>query len=180
MTAFFALFIIVFSAIYLLIIALMVVSIWKIYVKMGEPGWKSIIPFYSTWTLIDRLRKPQSWFWILMLVCFIYMMLLVFLMVAVKMAEIGSAEMDIFSILIYLVPILACAVVMIVYEIKIYHALSKTFGQGAGFTVGMILLPVIFFPVLAFGDFSFKPEEPGVPNKVAALDKPEESNGEPV
>ncbi len=29
--------------------------------------------------------------------------------------------------------------------------ISKAFGKSGGFTVGLILLPVIFFPILAFG-----------------------------
>jgi hypothetical protein len=28
-----------------------IICLWKCFVKMGEPGWKSIIPIYNTWTL---------------------------------------------------------------------------------------------------------------------------------
>ena len=35
--------------------------------------------------------------------------------------------------------------------IKCYAGLSKRFGKSTGFTVGLILLPFIFFPMLAFG-----------------------------
>ena len=42
--------------------------------------------------------------------------------------------------------------VNIVILIIVYNDLSKSFGKGAGFTVGMILLGFIFFPILAFGD----------------------------
>jgi hypothetical protein len=31
-------------------------------------------------------------------------------------------------------------------------ALAKKFGQSGGFAVGMILLPFVFYPMLAFGD----------------------------
>ena len=37
-----------------IIVALCVFSIaciWKCYVKMGEPGWVSLIPFYCNWVL---------------------------------------------------------------------------------------------------------------------------------
>jgi len=30
--------------------------------------------------------------------------------------------------------------------------LSKSFGKTEGFTAGLVLLPFIFFPILAFGD----------------------------
>jgi len=32
-----------------------------------------------------------------------------------------------------------------------YHGLSKSFGKGAGFTVGLVLLGFIFVPILGFG-----------------------------
>lgn len=35
-------------------------------------------------------------------------------------------------------------------------ALAEKFGQGAGFGVGMILLPIIFYPILAFGDAKYQ------------------------
>lgn len=42
--------------------------------------------------------------------------------------------------------------VNIVITIMIFHNLSKAFGKGSGFTLGLIFLPIIFFPILAFGD----------------------------
>lgn len=30
-----------------------IVCLWKCFKKMGEEGWKSIIPFYNTWTLCE-------------------------------------------------------------------------------------------------------------------------------
>ena len=35
--------------------------------------------------------------------------------------------------------------------VKCYAGISKRFGKSTGFTVGLILLPYIFFPMLAFG-----------------------------
>ena len=42
-------------------------------------------------------------------------------------------------------------VVNIVMAIIVYNDLSKSFGHGAGFTVGLVLLPEIFIPVLGYG-----------------------------
>src|SRR6478735_8231604 len=39
----------------------------------------------------------------------------------------------------------------IFFIIPILNGLSKSFGKGAGFTVGLIFFPVIFFAILAFG-----------------------------
>jgi hypothetical protein len=35
--------------------------------------------------------------------------------------------------------------------------LAKSFGQGIGFAAGMILLPFIFYPMLAFGSSTYNP-----------------------
>lgn len=53
-------------------------------------------------------------------------------------------------ILILLIPI-----VNIVMLIIVFNGISHAFGKGAGFTVGMIFLPFIFFPILAFSDASY-------------------------
>ncbi len=41
--------------------------------------------------------------------------------------------------------------VNVILMIIAYVNLAKAFGRGTGFAVGLILLPVIFLPVLAFG-----------------------------
>ena len=39
--------------------------------------------------------------------------------------------------------------------IVIIHGISKSFGKDAGFTVGLILLGFIFWPILGFGDAKY-------------------------
>ena len=34
--------------------------------------------------------------------------------------------------------------------------MAKSFGKGVGYTLGMIFLPFIFFPMLAFGDAKYQ------------------------
>ena len=43
--------------------------------------------------------------------------------------------------------------VNIIIGIWLVNLLSKSFGQGAGFTIGLIFLPFIFYPILGFGNF---------------------------
>jgi hypothetical protein len=45
--------------------------------------------------------------------------------------------------------------VNIYFGIKHIHGLSRAFGKDVGFTVGIILLPIIFYPILAFGDSKY-------------------------
>jgi hypothetical protein len=42
-----------------------------------------------------------------------------------------------------------------IFGIWAVNLLSKSFGQSEGFTVGLLLLGIIFFPVLAFGNYRY-------------------------
>lgn len=55
-------------------------------------------------------------------------------------------------ILIYLVPIAN----IICYFIVIFD-LAKSFGKGVGFGLGLVFLPLIFFPILGFGNAQYTP-----------------------
>jgi hypothetical protein len=46
--------------------------------------------------------------------------------------------------------------VNIVIFILLYHAVSKSFGHGGGFTVGLVLLSFIFVPILGFGSSQYR------------------------
>ena len=52
-----------------------------------------------------------------------------------------------------------------VIAILVMMDLAKRFGQSAGFGVGMILLPMIFYPILGFGNARYQ----GVPNQGQAM-----------
>src|ERR1700744_3900552 len=45
--------------------------------------------------------------------------------------------------------------VNIIFGIWMVNLLSKSFGQSEGFAVGLILLPFIFYPILAFGNYTY-------------------------
>lgn len=51
----------------------------------------------------------------------------------------------------WLLIILFVPLVNIVFLIWMYNRLSKSFGYDAGFTIGILLLPIIFIPILGFG-----------------------------
>ena len=53
-------------------------------------------------------------------------------------------------LLLMLIPLVNFIVLIIVI-----HGLSVSFGKGAGYTVGLILLGIIFYPLLAFGDAQY-------------------------
>jgi len=47
----------------------------------------------------------------------------------------------------------------LVAMILIYVGMAERFGKGGGYVVGMILLPIIFFPMLAFGSATYQKQE---------------------
>lgn len=49
-------------------------------------------------------------------------------------------------IILFLVPF-----ANIIVQIIVYHRLARSFGKGTGYTLGLIFLPFIFFPMLGFG-----------------------------
>jgi hypothetical protein len=54
-------------------------------------------------------------------------------------------------LLLFIVP-----VVNLVVAIITYISFSQAFGKGAGFAFGLLLLPFIFFPLLAWGDSRYQ------------------------
>lgn len=53
--------------------------------------------------------------------------------------------------LLYFIPI-----VNVVVAIIVVHNVSKNFGHDVGFTLGLIFLSPIFWPILAFGDSQYR------------------------
>lgn len=48
----------------------------------------------------------------------------------------------------------------LIFAILILAGLAQHFGKGGGFVVGLIFLPIIFYPILAFGSATYQaPEE---------------------
>lgn len=46
--------------------------------------------------------------------------------------------------------------VNVVFAIMLYNEIAQKFGQGIGYTIGLILLPFVFFPMLGFGQATYQ------------------------
>ena len=101
-------------AVYVAVVVLMLVSMWKIFAKAGKPGWAGIIPIYNNFVMLEIVGRPAWW------------------------------------LLLYFIPF-----VNIVVGIIVLNDLSKSFGKTTGYTVGLVLLPFIFMPMLAFGSAKY-------------------------
>src|SRR5215217_6816934 len=58
----------------LLIALLLIVAMWKVFTKAGQPGWASIIPIYNLYIWCKIVGRP-GWWIILMFIPFINMII---------------------------------------------------------------------------------------------------------
>jgi hypothetical protein len=49
----------------LLVALLLIVAMWKVFTKAGQPGWASIIPIYNLYVWCKIVGRP--WWWILLM-----------------------------------------------------------------------------------------------------------------
>ncbi|PWT74812.1 MAG: hypothetical protein C5B59_10195 [Bacteroidetes bacterium] len=69
-------------------------------------------------------------------------------------------------LLLFLIP-----VVDVIFAVWTINMLSKSFGKGVGFTVGLLLLGIIFYPILGFGSAKYLGPY-GDPGKFKAAQNP--------
>ena len=65
----------VIMVVYIALLLLGIVTMWKIFTKAGEPGWAAIIPIYNFIVLLKIAGKP-AWWIILMLIPFVNIVIL--------------------------------------------------------------------------------------------------------
>ncbi|MDO5573544.1 MAG: DUF5684 domain-containing protein [bacterium] len=131
-----------FSVINLIMTVLMLVGMWKVFVKAGEKGWKAIIPLYNYHVLYKICWKP-IFFWLGSLAGIVGIVL--YFMSGGK-----------FGILIILYTI--AMLISLVLVIKAWVKLAKAFGHGVGFAIGLLLLTGIFLMILGFDGSEYQPE----------------------
>lgn len=72
----------------LLIILLIIASFWKVFVKAGQAGWKSLIPFYNIYVLLQIAGCPSWWLLMFFLpVVNIYFMVVMHIRLAEKFGK---------------------------------------------------------------------------------------------
>ena len=124
-----------------------IIAYWKIFTKAGEKGWKAIIPVYSDY-IGYKITWQTSKFWIM----FALVVVSSILIALVQNGLIGGAVWQ----LIFILVSLACSIAALVFEIIRTCKLSKAFGHGAGYAVGLIFLPWIFSLIVGFGSSEYK------------------------
>ncbi len=114
---------------------LQIIANWNIFTKAGEAGWKSLIPIYGDY-ISYKIAWQTSYFWLSFIL-------------GIVASYVSSANLNesMFLTVIATVLRIVIAVINIIYCVK----LSKAFGHGIGFAIGLILLQPIFLLILGFG-----------------------------
>ncbi len=68
----------------LVIAVIMIIALWKIFTKAGEPGWAAIVPFYNAYTEF-KIAGLNPWMFLLMFIPFVNIVAAIW--VAIKIGE---------------------------------------------------------------------------------------------
>lgn len=128
---------------------LTVIASWRILVKAGEPGWKSLIPIYNLY-MMYKIVGMAGWFWAVFIAGILFTILLgvdgISNMTVEEMQVVDWSKhvLGIVTIVIYMIFAL---VVDILYCVRT----SKAFHHGGLFAVGLFFFMPIFWLILGFG-----------------------------
>ena len=93
---------------------LMVLGMWTIFAKAGQPSWAALIPIYNLYILFKVAGKSGWW------------------------------------LLLLLIPVVNVIVLFLAMS-----SLASKFGKGFLFTLGLMFLPFIFYPMLGLGSSTY-------------------------
>ena len=143
----------------IILYVVLAVALWKTFEKMGEDGWKGIIPFYNYYVLFDVLWEVKA-----------FLKYIISTIVAGILMGVGATMMTTFVIISAYsgggmggaaagVILLIVSIILMIYAeiiwIRLMYRVSLAFGHGIGFTVGLVFVPFIMFLILGFGSSSF-------------------------
>ena len=115
------------STISIVYYVLVVIAMYRIFTKAGQAGWKSLIPIYNYYILCKIVHY--------------------------------SFFIVVFSIVIMFIPIIGTLIGLILLAISILiinYKLSKRFGHGLLFTIGLLLFQPLFYLILGFGSSKYR------------------------
>lgn len=119
------------SVLAILIWLLPIAGKWKVYGKLGMPGWYSIIPVYADYKLCERVHRGDETRTFLMA----YLIVLICSWVFCWVDTVGAL----------------LALAQLVMNIIVLKDLSRAFGKETGYTIGLVIFGFVFWTLLGFG-----------------------------
>ncbi len=117
---------------------------WIVFQKAGQSGWKALIPIYDTFVMLRIIQRPQWWGYLIIIMSAIQIII-------TMLTNENSSESGTLSLLSNV-----ATIVSFIYSVRITNGLSRSFGRGLGFTLGLLFFPYIFYPILAFGSSTYR------------------------
>ena len=134
------------------IAAIIIVSWWKIFEKAGDKGWKALIPVYNVFTWFNVAENGKS-FW-----PFFFAAILDIAAITFSQTCAAFLEKYYYTLMVKILIVLFTVILLVLYVAQTYQ-LAKAFGKSVGFFFGLLLLPVVFYPILAFGPSEYAPQD---------------------
>jgi hypothetical protein len=160
-------------------VVITIAGIWKTFAKAGQGGWKALIPIYNNYIML-RIGGHSGW-WILTFFLPVLPWMIALLTSAASAQTPGATEgtasfatsafqMNIGpeqiigtgGVLAFLLAISIMLVVsaffqlaMLVSVVMVYDV-ARSFGKSMAFTLGLMALPFVFWPILGFGDAEYR------------------------
>lgn len=108
------------------------VARYRLYKKCGYEGWESLIPFYSSWILV-KISGVEWWFYLII-----------------------NAPAFVAISLMFPLAGLAGPASLVGYYFINYNIAIKFDKDPVPYALGLTLIPMIFYPILAFGNTKYK------------------------
>jgi hypothetical protein len=119
------------SILVILIVISLIVAFWKVLKKAGRSGWIAIVPFYNLWTLSEIGSQPGWWG---LLIIFSY-------------GWLDSKEKIIYRLF---------SLICFVIYVQISQSVARNFKKSSFFGVVLAILPFIGYPILGYGQATYK------------------------
>lgn len=130
-----------------------IVCLWMMFEKAGLPGWGAVIPFYNLYIMCKTFRpkiKGINTFLIYIIMTVLLTVTVILFATSITLAVYYNDSSNIGLILLYAFLMLIAIAMLIVANCFLFSGVSKAFGQPTSFTVGLVLVPVVFIAIIAF------------------------------
>ncbi len=133
---------------------LLIIAMWKLFKKAGEPGWKALIPIYNAYILF-KIAGAKSWFWAYLLADVITIIDCFVASANGSIVTDASGNITEIKDLAFSLVVSFMAIFQLVCYIVLCAKLATAFKRGAGTAIGLFFLPNIFTLILAFGSAKY-------------------------
>ena len=163
------------SMLSLAVVVMMIIGLWKVFVKAGKPGWHAIIPFLNIYDIFDiSCTKKMGVTTIVFSAGGAFIMFIGMILAGTSALGFGTGfylyggpanffesqpygELGAMGVIGVLIMAIGGIVVFVgaIFMLIAYVKLGRAFGKSGGFLVGLFFIPVVFICILGFGEAQY-------------------------